>query len=64
MGNDSKRREEMLRSALSTSGFDIAYSFSLAELDDSVMEHLPVEDSTDKMMTATQVMFGRPSSSG
>ena len=49
MGNENKRREEMLRNALSTSGFDIVHPFSLAALDDSVMEHLPVEESADKM---------------
>ena len=49
MGNENKRREEMLRNALSTSGFDIVHPFSLEDLDDSVLEHLPVEESADKM---------------
>ena len=49
MDNDNKRRDKMWRKALSTSGFDIVHPFSLNELDDSVMEHLPVEHSSDKM---------------
>ena len=47
--NDAKNEGHMLSRTLSTSGFDIIHPFSLEDLDDSVMKHLPVGDSSDKM---------------
>ena len=49
MENDDKRRAQMLTSTLINCGFDIVHPFSLEDLDDSVLEHLPVEDLSGKM---------------
>lgn len=50
--HDSKLRvRDMrdMRESLRVSGFDIVHPFSLEELDESVLKHLPVEDSSGKM---------------
>lgn len=49
MGNDSKRAEQAMRESLRFSGFDILHSFSLENLDDSILRSLSIDDSSKKM---------------
>ena len=49
MWMESKGSEQMLKSKLQQSGFDIVHPFSFDALDDSVLEYLPIKNLSGKM---------------